>query len=541
MATGPLTRRPAAEPGIAAAEAPLVALAAFGWGERQEGEGFRDLPTRFGDAGAGDSAPERREDAGFRDLPTPLRVPAAGFVLREEPPRPYSWLNFDPIGPDSTAPDTFDCGLAPEGLLHPRRGRNLPTETGTPETGTAEADARRHRSADRDSAPESEAITAPASARDFREELTAIVKTVVRDAAGALPADTFVAYYRVDGGPSRSIRRIADAARDRGCRTPPSRERVRRAAVEGREVLARAAGRVRFRHWETAVSKARERTPQPLPAFLSHFGYRPGSSRPEEIGETLRRTAALFGLAFPFRFRATARDLWVTPDDREEADAVVGTVRRLDALPPAPWYEWREVTRGRTGGEAARLRRVLEASARWSFLDPPERYFWRRPPLPPKHPDHIGNSVLCALCRVFSVGVEARPETVLAALARTRTLHGRPVPAPVLRGIAAQSGLFEVTPGRLRRPSGVAWFPPTRFDLALARLSATRGRLLPRPEILAALRAAGATQDSARVKIARSPLLLPTRPADRSRNRPYRFLFAPRHLFLPEPAMAGMA
>lgn len=533
MATGALTRRPAAEPGVAAAEAPVVALAAFGWPERRDDAGFRDLPTRFRDAGAGDSGPARQEDAGFRDLPTPLRVPAAGFVLREEPPRPYSWPNFDPTGPDSTAPDTFDCGLAPEGLLHPRRRRNLPTEIGDAEAG-------RHRSADRDGAPESEAITAPAAARDFREELTAIVKTVVRDAAGALAADTFVAYYRVDGGPSRSMRRIADAARDRGCRTPPSRERVRRAAIEGREVLARAAGRVRFRHWGTAVSNARERTPQPLPAFLSHFGYRPGSPRPAEIGETLRRMAALFGLAFPFRFRATARDLWVTPDDPDEADAVVGTVRRLDALPSAPWYEWREVTRGRTGGEAARLRRVLEASARWSFLDPPERYFWRRPPLPPKHPDNVGNSVFSALCRVFSVGVEARAETIRSALARTRALQGRPVPEPVLLGIAAQSGLFEVTSGRLRRPSGVAWFPPTRFDLALARLSATHGRLLPRAEILAALRAAGATRDSARVKIARSPLLLPARPADRSRSRLYRFLFAPRHLFLPEPATAGM-
>ena len=85
----------------------------------------------------------------------------------------------------------------------------------------------------------------------------------------------------------------------------------------------------------------------------------------------------------------------------------------------------------------------------------------------------------------------------------------------------------------------MAWFPPARFDRALARLSATHGRLLPRTEILAALIAAGATPNSARVKIARSPLLLPARLDDRSRNRPYRFLFAPRHLFLPETATAG--
>lgn len=525
MATGPLTRRPAPEPGIPAPEpgipaaergivaavgARVVALSDFGWSERPG-------------------------DGQFRGLPGPLRIPAAGFVLREEPPHRYSWPNFDPGGPDSTAPDTFDCGLAPEGLLHPRRRRNLPTETGT-----AETEPGRHRSAERDGARESEAITAPASARDFREELTAIAKSVVREAAGALAADAFVEYSRIDGSPSRSLRHIADAARDPGCRTAPSRERARLAIAEGREALARVAGRVRFRHWETAVANARERTPQPLPAFLAHFGYEPDSRRPEEIGETLRRTAAVFGLDFPFRFRATARTMWVTPDDPEEADAVVETVRRLDATPPAPWHEWAAVSRGLTEPEAARLRRILEASVRWDFLDPSGRYFWRRPPLPPRHPENIGNAVLAALCRVFSVGVQARPETVLSALARTRALRRRPVPEPVLRGIAAQSGLFEVTRGALRRPSGVAWFPPARFDRALARLSATHGRVLPRTEILAALIAAGATRNSARVKIARSPLLLPVRPDDRSRNRPYRFLFAPRHLFLPEPGTAGM-
>lgn len=508
MATGPLTR-PAAAPENAAAGTAVVALPDFGW------------PTQ----------PDEGEVPG---LSTPLQVPAAGFVLREEPPRRYGWPNFDPDGPDSTAPDTFDCGIAPEGLLRPQRGRNLRKETET-----APADTGRHRSAGLEDAPESDAITAPATARDFREELTAIVKAVVREAAGALAADTFVAYYRVAGGPSRSIRRLAGAARDHGCRTVPSRERARLAVVAGREVLARVAGRVRFRHWDAASAQAKAQVPQPLPAFLAPFGYDPDSPRPEEIGETLRRMAGLFGLAFPFRFRATAKEMWVTPDDPEEADTVVETVHRLDALPPAPWHEWAEVTRSLAEPETARLRRVLETSARWSFLDPPGRFFWRRPTtLPPKHAENIGNPVLAALCRMFTVGVEARREMLLPALARTRGLRGRPIPEPVLLGIASRSGLFEVTPVSLRRRSGAAWFPPAPRDRALARLSAALGRTLLRTDLEAALVAAGATPNSARVEITRSPLLLPVEAPRHRRHRTYRFLFAPRHLFVPE-AEAG--
>ena len=505
MATGALTR-PAAEPGHAAAEVAVVALA---------GSGRR----------------EQRDSGGLPDLPALLRVPAAGFVLREEPPRRYRWPNFDPTGPDSTAPDTFDCGIAPEGLLRPRRRRNLPTETETthPEAG-------RHRSVGLDDDPDSNPITAPTTARDFREELTAIVKAVVRDAAGALAAETFIGYYRVTGGPPRSLRCLADAARDHGCRTTPSRERARLAVIEGRKVLARVAGRVRFRHWEAALAQAEVEAPQTLPAFLAPFGYDPDSPRPEEIGETLRRMAGLFGLAFPFRFRAAAKEVWVTPDDPEEADAVVATVRRLDGMPPAPWHEWAEVTRGLTETETARLRRVLERSARWSFLDPPGRFFWRRPALPPPRPGNIGNPVLAALCRIFAVGVEARRELLLPALPRARGLRGRPVPEPVLVGIAAQSGLFEVTSASLRRRSGAAWFPPATRDRALARLSAALGRILLRADLEAALVATGATPNSARVEISRSPLLLPVEAPRRHRNRTYRFLFAPRHLFVPEAA-----
>ena len=516
MATAPLTRPAAPPEGL-----PVGALSGAEAGFRR--------PARRGGGFRG---------GGFRGPGEALRVPPAGFVFREEPPRRRSWADFDLAEPDSTASELLDCGLAPPGRLRPRRSpdrrfpdRRFPdrrsrTETGDPAPGFVGL----HPEERADTAADGP-ITAPEIARSFREEVTAVVETVLRGAIGATGAATFLAYHRLTGGPHRSIRAIAAAAHDRGCRTAPSRERVRIAAVEGGRILAEAAGRIRFRHWDSAVAEALERTPLALPRFLVHFGYRT-RSRPEEVGESLRRMAGLFGLDFPFRFRAAGNEVWVTPDDPEEADRVVETVRRLERLRPAPWYEWEDAVRGATHPEAADLAHILRESDRWGFLDSGEGFFWRRPPLPPKRADRAGNTVLAMLLRQFAIGVEAPRETLLRALSRTRHLR-RPVPEAVLVGIAEQSGLFEVTPQAVRRRPKLPWPAALPYDLALARLARREGPRLRRAAIESALTAAGAPPGLAAVEVSRSPFLVPT--AIGRRAATYRFLFARRHLRRPEP------
>lgn len=483
-------------------------------------------------AEAGFGRPARR-GGGFPGVGEALRVPPAGFVFREEPPRRRSWADFDPAEPDSTAADLLDCGLAPPGRLRPRRfpdrlspDRRSRTETGHPAPPFVglHAEERGETAAD---GP----ITAPEMARSFREEVTAVVETVLRGAIGAPGAATFLAYHRLAGGPHRSIRAIAAAARDRGCRTAPSRERVRIATVEGGRILAKIAGRIHFRHWDGAVAEALAKTPLALPRFLVHFGYRT-HSRPEEVGESLRRMAGLFGLDFPFRFRAAGNEVWVTPDDPREADRVVETVHRLERLRPAPWYEWGDAIQGATRPKAADLAHILRESDRWGFLDSGERFFWRRPPLPPKRADRAGNTVLALLLRQFAVGVEAPRETLLRALSRTRHLR-RPVPEAVLVGIAEQSGLFEVTPQAVRRRPKLPWPPALPYDLALARLARREGGTLRRAAIESALTAAGAPPGLAVVEVSRSPFLVPTAVGRRAAT--YHFLFARRHLRLPKP------
>lgn len=471
-------------------------------------------------------------------------VPGAGFPAREGERGRYAMPEGGPgpAEPEATADEQapgalvpprrhpalrvpeetefgVDCGLAPPGFLR----RRVPVEEGAPFGPTAPAPPARP-------AP----FTAPDSAGSFREEMAAVIAEFVEADAGRVVADLFAANTGLAGGPSRSTREIAATSFEHGRRSRPSRERVRQASVQAREILAAAAPSARFRHWEPSVARARAESPLPLPDFLALFGYAPEEPRPIRLGHWLARAASLLALEFPFSFLdGPFAEIWVVSDERDRQAESIRALERLAALPSAPWHDLAALLPAPRRRGAPVIRSVVRHSLRWSFLGPGERYF-RRLPDPPRKGTAASadrNPVLRTLRRQFAFGDAAsRPALALAA-ARARGLR-RPVPAPVLAGIAEQSGLFKVAPRAIHRKPGLTWPALSSADRVVAELAARRpGRVLPRRSILEALRATGMTKATAAAEITNSPLLLPASSPPDGR---YRFLFSARSLRLPK-------
>lgn len=477
----------------------------------------------------------------------PGGVPGAGFPLREGERGRYAMPEGGPgsAEPEATADEQapgalvpprrhpalqvpegtefgVDCGLAPPGFLR----RRVPVEEGAPFGSTAPAPPARP-------AP----FTAPDSAGSFREEMAAVIAAFVEEDAGRIVADLFAANTGLAGGPSRSTRAIAATSFEHGRRSRPSRERVRQAAVQGREILAAAAPKVRFRHWKPSVARARAESPLPLPDFLALFGYAPEEPRPIRLGHWLARAASLLALEFPFSFLdGPFAEIWVVSDERDRQAESIRALEWLAALPSAPWHDLAALLPAPWRRGTPVVRTVIRRSLRWSFLGPDERYFRRLPDAPREspaaRPSADRNPLLRTLRRQFAFGDAASRPTLALAAARARGLR-RPVPAPVLAGIAEQSGLFEVGPRAIHRKPGFTWPPLSPADRVVADLAARRpGRVLPRRSILDALRAADMTKATAAAEITNSPLLLPASSPPDGR---YRFLFSARALRSPEP------
>lgn len=480
------------------AGAPTTGVPGAGFPLREGGRGRYALP----EGGPGSAEPEPADERAFGPPVPPRRHPA--LRVPEE-------TDFG-----------VDCGLAPPGFLR----RRVPVE-GDPPFGPPAPDPPAR------PAP----FTAPETAASFREEMAAVITEFVEEDAGRVVAALFAENTGLAGGPSRSTRAIAETTFEHGRRSRPSRERVRQAAVQGREILAAAAPSVRFRHWQPTVARARAQSPLPLPDFLALFGYAPEEPRPLRLGHWLARAAGLLALEFPFSFLdGPFAEIWVVSDDRDRQAESIRALEWLAALPSAPWHDLAALLPAPWRKGAPVIRSVIRRSLRWSFLDPGERYF-RRLPDPPREgasndPRADRNPVLRTLRRQFAFGDAApRPALALAA-ARARGLRRR-VPAPVLAGIAAQSGLFEVAPRVIRRKPGPEWLPLSPADRTIAELATPRpGRVLPRRSILEALQTTGMTKATAAAEITNSPLLLPASSPPDGR---YRFLFSARALRLPEP------
>lgn len=463
-------------------------------------------------------------------------TPGAGLLAREEGRRRYGAPGGGPGSrggrPGFAAPRQADFGVDC-GLVPPAFRRRLVPAAADPSFPAGPP------------AP----YAAPDSAASFREELAAVIAEVIGEDAGTATADYFAENTGLAGGPGRSARAIAESVFEHGRRSRPSRERVRQAVARGRDILAAAAPRARFRHWAPAVARASAETPLPLPDFLALFGYAPAEARPIRLGHWLERAAGLLALEFPFRFLdGPFGEIWVASDDGDRQAESVRALEWLAALPAAPWHDLAAMLPAprRRGAPVARsparsparsvVRSVVRSSLRWSFLGPGERYFRRLPDPPragsPAGPPADRNPLLRALRRQFAFGDAAPRPAVALAAARARGLR-RPVPAPVLAGIAAQSGLFEVGRRAIRRKPGSSWPALSPADRVVAELAAQRpGRVLPRQRLLAALRATGMTKGTATAEVTNSPLLLPAANPPDGR---YRFLFGARSLRLPAP------
>lgn len=490
-------------------------------------------------------------------------VPGAGLPLREAGRSRYGTPEDGPesvepesvepgAGADERAPGAalrapagiefgVDCGLAPPGFLRRRvpaaADPSFPGDPTALPIGLPIGLPVGLRGAAPDLPARRSPFAAPDSAASFREELAAVIAEFVGEDAGTAAAAYFAENTGLAGGPSRSTRAIAETTFEHGRRSRPSRERVRQAVARAREILAAAAPNARFRHWEPAVAKARAETPLPLPDFLALFGYAPEEPRPIRLGHWLGRAASLLSLEFPFSFLdGPFGEIWVVSDERDRQAESIRALEWLAALPSAPWHDLATLLPAPWRRGAVVARSVVRRSLRWSFLDPGERYF-RRLPDPPGEGSSARaradrNPLLRTLRRQFAFGDAAPRPSVALAAGRARGLR-RPVPPPVLTGIAAQSGLFEVGPRAIRRKPGLSWPALSPADRVIAELAAQRpGRALSRRSILETLRATGMTKGTASAEITNSPLLLPASSLPDGR---YRFLFGARTLRLPKP------
>ena len=376
-----------------------------------------------------------------------------------------------------------------------------------------------------------ESILCLERATTFREELTQAVSRLLAEERGGSP-QCFVAYYGIAGEPKRTLREIGDAGSQYGFERAVTRERIRQVLERTESRLRAKAKRVRFVRWEPAEKEARRNVPDSVHSFVSRFGYE-SVREPEHVFTALKLCAGIFELNFPFLLLKSNRVGTLVVDAAD--DAVRALVSRLPEVATGPYAELKEVA-GQVGCEQNVLRRIIDASSRWEFLDDVRRYFWKRPHLPPENCGVTGNAILTSLCKIFSVTRRATISELARSVARDRILRKNgPVanlPIRVLEGIAGRSGLFDVDRDDILRKKGLQWCVIGQRDIALLAICVEHGRVVPSHVIYAGLVRSGLTRENAAITVAYSPFLVHTQSGVGYKEGIYKFVVRPEHIDL---------
>ena len=374
------------------------------------------------------------------------------------------------------------------------------------------------------------------SAETIKDGLIHVVTRLLSDAKPPWPL-CFLAYHGIARGPCLTLQQLADNGAEYGFGRAVTRERIRQVLERAERRLRKSAGRIQFRRWETAMAKARGYLPTSIRSFMSHFGYESVTDA-EGTYNGLARCAEVFGLEFPVEKKDLA-GIGVLVVDGGDSGAY-RKIARLKDVAGGPYVKVTEVAR-KLDCDTDLLRRVIDTSARWEFLDGTREYFWKRPKLPPKNYCITGNAILSSLCKVFSVTYRAETSDLVQSVARDRMVRKsgqiQDIPVQVLEGIAERSGLFELRDGQIVRNAALRWCSVGERDVALLKVCVEHGRTVGSRVLYSALVHGGMTVENASVTVAYSPFLVHTRSGLRYKEGVYKFVPRPEEIDL--DALAG--
>ena len=361
-------------------------------------------------------------------------------------------------------------------------------------------------------------------AKTVKDELLHAMTQLLAKAGTIRQFHCFVAYFGVDGAPRRTLAEIGDEGRKYGFDRAVTRERIRQLRSKAERKLRRDGHRVRFAAWKSAVDATKSRLPAPVHSFVSSFGY-VSPPNPTHVFSMLELCADIFRLDFPFEVR-TLDGLGPLVVDRA-ASAEFEALTRLREVASGPYAELTNVVQ-QLGCEEDSLRRMIEANPQWEFLDDAGRYFWRRPLLPPRNYGKTGNPILTTMCKVFSVTRQVSTSDLSLSVIRDRMLRKNGllanVPAPVMEGIAARSGLFDVRDGEILRKAEFEWCTIGQRDMALLSVCVEYGRIVPSYILYSRLVQYGLGQENAAVTVAYSPFLVHTQSGVGHKEGIYKFV-----------------
>lgn len=367
----------------------------------------------------------------------------------------------------------------------------------------------------------------PGSVATFREELLGVVAALLAGKPASWSA-SFLAHRALSGGESQTLDVIGASGAEYGfSRSKVSRQAVQQVCARAEKTLRGGADRVQLRLWNPAVDRVQRELPGSFGTFLQCFGYRGG---PEAKGSfyMLKEVADIFGLAFPFEVGELGSKDWfvVCADTRVSA-----WLAELAGKSSSAYCDFR-ATVGELRCEAEWLRGVIGCSRRLEFLDDDQRYFWKRPRLPPKSFSKTINPILTSLCNVFSVAKTASSPMLAASLGGSRMLRkdgpARVLPVEVVEGIATRSGLFEVENGQISRRRDVeAWCALWPRELALLRVGAEYGSVVSSRDLYPALVRQGLSEGNANQVIEFSPFLVHSERGGGAIEGVYKFVLDP--------------
>ena len=357
----------------------------------------------------------------------------------------------------------------------------------------------------------------------LKNELIQVVTRLLADER-RVSSQCFLRYHGIDGDLPSTLQEIGHAGCQYGFENSVTRQRIQQVLVKTEGTLRAKRGSVRFVRWEPAEQAARENLPESVDSFVSRFGYR-SVPRPERVFTMLKLCADIFELRFPFALRKfNEMGTLITNSTDDTVSELVSGLREHGT---GPYSELQEIAE-RIDCEERGLKKIIDISLRWEFLDGASRYFWKRPQLPPSNYGVTGNAILTSLCKIFSVATRAATTDLARSVARDRILRkGGPVtelPVSVLEGIAERSGLFDVHGGQVSKREDVEWCVIGRRDFALLEVCVEHGRVVPSHRIHSSLLRSGLTRENANATVAYSPFLVHTQSGVGHKEGIYKFV-----------------
>lgn len=334
-------------------------------------------------------------------------------------------------------------------------------------------------------------------------------------------------------GMSRTLQEIADDGEDYGFERAVTRERIRQVLGMARERLSRRAPHREWSVYSATVDRMRSILPCSPGRFVEVFGY-PDAPNPVRLFQQLGEIAESLRLEFDYFLVEPPQFGPIVVRGAEQS--AMKPLWNLNKLVGSTFGDVETAARELSCSQGL-LASAIRASDRWEFLDDYDRYFWKRPALPPPRPNVTGNKILTILCLLFAAGERAHSSDLEISVVRHRALRKEEVPAQVIELIARRSGLFEVENGEIRRGTGWEWSHVSNRDRILLDIFARHGSVVSSRVLYAELVRGGLSKENASITVAHSPFLIHAKSGVGFKEGIYRCVMIQE----PTPEQAGAA